>query len=162
MLASFQLTGMIPSESDRFNSLHSEGTISSATLIRSRLGMPSARSLGGIQVEYSFSYFGYCQLNTWEVVRVSMDWFDVDSKGMWSFGEVNTELKNRLSTFAFSTLSLTKAWPSLRKEGFWFIFVADFMNDQKHFGFSSTESRRLLATSFFFLRIICLVYVSVV
>ena len=41
MLASFQFSGMIPSERERLNNLHIEGPISSAILRRSLLGMLS-------------------------------------------------------------------------------------------------------------------------
>ena len=67
-------------------------------------------------------------------------------------------VKEAIKTFVFSTLPFTNSRPSLRKVGFWFIFVDVFISDQKRFGFSNSESLSLVTWTFFFFEIICLVW----
>ena len=158
MLASFQLSGMIPYERVRLNNLHIKGPISSAILRKSLLGMLSGphalfgsklRSTSAIASGVNWMLDRQLVLALAEAVKLV--------GGSRSGGE-KTEWKKRLKTFAFSTLSFMNSRPSLRKVGFWFIFVDVFINNQKRFGFSNSERLSLVTWAFFSFEIICLVW----
>ena len=58
---------------------------------------------------------------------------------------LNTKWKKLFKILAFLLLSVINDWPSRRKLGDTFSFVADFTKDQKRFGVSERESLSLWA-----------------